>query len=858
MFMKPEEKWHSLIENVPDIIMVVDRDGTIQFINHTVSGTTTEQAVGKRLYDHILAEHHEIMRKSIEQVFQTGQGNDYELLGPGPNGTTSWYWSRIGPIKHNGQVVAASIITRDITERKRAEDETKLLKRQLEFILGATKTGLDIIDSQFNIRFIDSEWQKIYGDPTGKKCYEYFMGRNKVCPECGIVKALQTKSVIVSEEVLVKENNRPIQVITIPFQDEKGEWLVAEVNVDITERKRVEDSLRESEERMRGILDATTESVLVVNKQNTITAINKTGAQRLGKSVEEILGLNVIDLISDSTLPDVVKSRREMINKVIQTGKPVHFEDHRGKIIFDSYICPVFDEKGQVTHAAIFARDITERINAEKALLELKNRYQTLFECAPIGIGIATREGRVLEYNDALLKITGYSDAEFKQINIKDTYQEPRMRELLLKKLQTDGRVSDFEVQLRRKDGTVYYASLTVIPLVLHDQDVLLTVQKDITERKKMEELIKESEEKFRIIFDNAADGILLADAKTRKFHTCNSTISQMLGYSPEEIKNLGVADIHPKENLLYVTDQFERLLRGELTLAKDIPVKRKDGSIFYADISSTPVKLAGKRYLLGIFRNITEHKQAKEELDIYREHMAQMEQLASLGTLSATIAHELTQPLTVANLSLGNALAELEKTSCPDTVIEGLKDGLAELSQMTSIIDRFRNFARRSSDEIICEVEIKAVAERIFKLLSENARRAKVTLYLKDIDKLPPLHANPKDMEQLFFALVDNAIHAADGKKSHQLIISGNVKDKHIELQFADNCRGIAPENLDRLFEPFFTTSSTGTGLGLCIVRDIVSRAGGNISVKSKLGKGSTFFVTLPTCCAESSTASQ
>lgn len=129
-------------------------------------------------------------------------------------------------------------------ERKKAEKEIKTLQKQTEFILGATKTGIDVIDSEFNIRYIDPEWKKVYGDPAGRKCYEYFMDRSEVCPGCGIIKALETKTISVSEEILIKEGNRPIQVTTIPFQDDKGEWLVAEVNVDITARKQMEEKLR--------------------------------------------------------------------------------------------------------------------------------------------------------------------------------------------------------------------------------------------------------------------------------------------------------------------------------------------------------------------------------------------------------------------------------------------------------------------------------------------------------------------------------------------------------------------------------------------------------------------------------------
>ena len=249
------------------------------------------------------------------------------------------------------------------------------------------------------------------------------------------------------------------------------------------------------------------------------------------------------------------------------------------------------------------------------------------------------------------------------------------------------------------------------------------------------------------------------------------------------------------------------------------------------------------------IARDIHELKLAEEELGLYREKMAQAERLASLGTLSATLAHELNQPLTAISLSIENSLADLETTSCPSSVIEDLKDGLSAVSDVASKVDSLRHFAQESSKEIISKVNLKAVGERILNLLNESARRARVSLHLKDMDKLPFIQSNEKDLEQLFFALVENAIQAADGKKECRLIISGDVKDEHIELRFSDTCGGIAPENLDKIFEPFFTTKSVGerTGLGLCIVERIVTGAGGKIRVESKAGKGTTFFVTLP-----------
>ena len=496
----------------------------------------------------------------------------------------------------------------------------------------------------------------------------------------------------------------------------------------------------------------------------------------------------------------------------------------------------------------------------------------------------------------------------------------------------------------------------------------------DITEQKQAERELRESEQRFRAIFDNATDGIFLAEPESKKFYTGNDMICQMLGYRPEEIKNLKIEDIHPKEHLPYVVGQFEKQVAGEVTRAKDIPVKRKDGSVFYADINSAPIKLAGKTYLMGIFRDtterkqaedilraseskyrtllenipqkvflkdansvylscngnlaadlnikadeiagktdydffpeefaekyraddkkiielgrtqdieekyvqngqdvivhtvktpvkdvqgntvgilgifwdITERKKAQEELDTYREKMVRAERLASFGTLSATLAHELNQPLTVIQLSIENSLEKLKSTSCPDTVTEALEDSLKEVSNATSIIDRFRIFARSSSDKIVEKVDLASTAKRIVKLLTERAKREKVALCLKGMNKLPPVYTNERDMEQIFFAMTENAIQAADGKKDHQLSISGSEKNGYVELQFSDDCGGIARENLDRIFEPFFTTGNNDqrTGLGLCVVHRIVFACGGKIRVDSWPGKGTTFYITLP-----------
>ncbi|MDD5059595.1 MAG: PAS domain S-box protein, partial [Candidatus Omnitrophica bacterium] len=150
----------------------------------------------------------------------------------------------------------------EVEIRKEAEQKANSLNKQIEFILGATKTGLDIIDQDYNIRYIDPGWASIYGEWKGKKCFEYFMDRKSPCPNCAIDEAFRTKKTVVSEEVLQKEGNRPIQVTTIPFQNEKGEWLVAEINVDITQKKKIDEELQRYRDHLEQLVAERTQELL--------------------------------------------------------------------------------------------------------------------------------------------------------------------------------------------------------------------------------------------------------------------------------------------------------------------------------------------------------------------------------------------------------------------------------------------------------------------------------------------------------------------------------------------------------------------------------------------------------------------
>jgi signal transduction histidine kinase/CheY-like chemotaxis protein/PAS domain-containing protein len=160
---------------------------------------------------------------------------------------------------------ADSARLREMMGRKTAEDDIRNLQRRFEFILGSTRTGLVIKDSDHNIRYIDPETEKKYGPPGGVKCYRYFLQRDEPCPDCGMRKAFSRSTTVITEAVMPLEGNRPVQLIFIPYQDDSGEWLVAQVNVDITERKKVENELKLYHDQLEDIIRWRTSELTAAN-----------------------------------------------------------------------------------------------------------------------------------------------------------------------------------------------------------------------------------------------------------------------------------------------------------------------------------------------------------------------------------------------------------------------------------------------------------------------------------------------------------------------------------------------------------------------------------------------------------------
>lgn len=265
--------------------------------------------------------------------------------------------------------------------------------------------------------------------------------------------------------------------------------------------------------------------------------------------------------------------------------------------------------------------DITERKETDRKLAESEYRFRTIADTAVNGIVTVDSRGNIDFFNRAAERLFGFTSDEVVGRNVttliperyRNAHKAGLERYLKMGEPRIIGKM--VELDALRKDGTEFPIELFLGTWGPREAPFFSAIIRDITERRHWEEALKESEERSRAIFEGSKDGILLADVESKRFITGNRAICEMLRYSLAEIRCLGVTDIHPDEDLPRVLDAFERQARQEFEVAKDLPVKRKDGSVFFADIKSSPVTISGKQYLIGNFRDATERRKAEEAL---------------------------------------------------------------------------------------------------------------------------------------------------------------------------------------------------------------------------------------------------
>jgi PAS domain S-box-containing protein len=386
------------------------------------------------------------------------------------------------------------------------------LYKQIEFVLGSTNTGLDIIDSDYNIVYIDPEWEKKYGSPAGKKCYEYFMGKKEVCPGCGVKKAIETRRPVVSEEVLIKEGSRPVRVITTPYQDDKGKWMVAEINVDISKEKEMEEELRKHRAKLEALVEERTNEIKETEKrfrlafENALDSIlwadpdtgillncNKAAEDLFEKPREDIIGRHQRELHPPESRERYEALFREQINNPDSTVE-AEIISKSGKIKTVLISVSATEIMGRRVMQGVF-HDITKRKEIEKARHISEENYKAIFESASDAIIIRDiKTYKVLDANTRACEMFCYGKKDMLGLPL-----QAMLAGNLPHRLRHDwdyyekasrGEPQMFEVLAKDKMNRTFWVEVSLKRAIIGDKYCLLAITRDITERKYSENKI--------------------------------------------------------------------------------------------------------------------------------------------------------------------------------------------------------------------------------------------------------------------------------------------------------------------------------------------------------------------------------
>ncbi len=533
--------------------------------------------------------------------------------------------------KITGVVITAT----NITERKQMEEtlkqsESKLRKLAQEFdaILNTIPDNLTLQSTDLRIIWANKGAADGLGkdipDLLGQPCYKLWYNRSTPCEfdSCPVQKTFRTGNPQ-SKETQTPDG-RYWDLRTFPIKDEKGTVIsVVEVGRNITERKKVEEAVKSSEEYARNIINSSLDMIIAVDKERKIVEFNQAAEEIFGYSREEILGKHINMLYTDSQEGQIVHQTTSGEGKFV--GE-VQNKRKNGEIFVSFLSAAVMrNEKGVMLGVVGVSRDITERKRLEEALKKSKELLEKTFLALDRAIFILDSQipPIILDCNPAASKIFGYEKqemigktTEFLHVNKKTLLE---FEEILYPVIDKQGYLSAFEFRMKRKNGEVFPTEHSVLPLKDSKGNRIgwVSVVSDITERKKAENALRESEENYRLHFENINDVVYSLDPNFRVL-SVSPSVERVLGYKPEELTGRPFQELNilaPEYLGKAFSDTLSVLAGGRVT-STVYEFIAKNGTRKFGEISGAPLVREGKIVgVVSIGRDITERKKMEEEL---------------------------------------------------------------------------------------------------------------------------------------------------------------------------------------------------------------------------------------------------
>jgi len=753
------------------------------------------------------------------------------------------------------------VILRDITGRKRAEEALRESEEKFRALVETSYDWIWAVDENGVYTYASPRVKDILGyspkEVVGKTPFDFMppKEREHVAGEFGKIVAKRAPLVAL-ENINLHKDGRVVILETsgMPILDLKGGFKgYRGIDRDITERKHAEAALRISEEKFRKVFLTSPDSININRLEDGMyISINHGFTATTGYTAADVIGKTSLELNMWADPAD----RQKLVEGLRKQGEVKNLEARfrlkDGRII-DGLMSASIVEIDHIPYIVSVARDITGRKQSEAALKQSEAKYRLLYNETPVLLHSIDRNGTLVEVNDYWLKTLGYERGEVIGRKVTDFFTEASRkyaREVVHPAFFRDGIAKDISYQFVRKSGEV----LDVLLSATAERDAAgtvvrsLAVIEDVTERKRAETALRESEERFKAITMTASDAILLMDDRGKIIHW-NPAAGRMFGYSAEEAlgKNLHLflAPTRLHKNFLEGFEKFVKTGQGPvINKSVELAAHRKDGTEFPIEVSTSAMNIGGRWHALGIVRDITERKRLEQEL-------LKSEKLESIGTLAGGIAHDFNNLLQGIFGYISMAKLTYDQKEKSLAMLEQAEKALHQSVNLTSQLLTFSKGGKPMKKVFA----LRPLIDNSVSFAMSGSRNTYEIVIDKD---LHAIEADEGQIGQVIQNIVLNAdqamplggritITARNISASAAPSLPGAATGDVVELSIQDQGTGIPEEHLSRIFDPYFTTKEKGSGLGLATTYSIIKNHGGVITVASEMGKGTTFTIYLP-----------
>jgi PAS domain S-box-containing protein len=884
--------------------------------------SSVEEAIGVNPLDFVHPEDKDkALEITIKEMFEQDLRRTHEYRVVNKDGREGWTSVTGARIMHEGRLAGlVSII--DITERKQAVEALRQSEERYRTILEEMEDAYSEVDFGGHLTFVNNSVCRDLGYSREELMGMSYKGFTVEDDIESVFRAFNEvyRTGVPNKgfpwKTIRKDGTHGFAETSVsPLRNDKGEIIgFRSVGRDITERKQTEEKLRQSRERYRALFDSSVTGTLVVDAETMKVLIgNQAAVKMFGfSSAKEGAGANLLDFVP----PEEREKNLELLMKELFEQDSRRTFDLRvvtkdGRKIWISATGARIMHGGRLAGLLSFT-DITERKKMEEALNLQRAYFQQLFDNSPDAIVMLDINESLSHANRGFEALFGYSTEELKGQSIRQLIVPEEDKQATSASLQKvfNGEVVRRETVRRRKDSSLVDVSTLSYPIRLNDKVVgACFTYTDITQRKKAEAALQQSEENYRTLFDSSVIGMYVMDAETMKVVMGNRASREMVGLKSEQ-EGIGVNPFdfvvpEDREKVLEIAineflqdsrrthevrimdkkgrrgwqsfsiakimhaakifgfssveevlglDPFAFVLREDREGYLEIAQKAIFEQNSHEPFEIRAVGKDGRERWINTTATVIMHKGRLTGLISFaditeqkrqREQLMMTDRLASLGELASGTAHELNNPLT-SIIGFSQLLMERE---VPDDIREDLKLINNEAQRAASVTKNLLTFARKHAPEKQ-PTQINNIIEDVLKLRAYEHKADSIEVVRQFAPDLPEIMVDYFQMQQVFINIIINAEHfMVEGHKRGALTITTKKQNDTVMISFADDGPGIPPENLRRIFDPFFTTKEAGrgTGLGLSICHGIVTEHGGQIYAKSQSGKGATFVVELP-----------